>query len=59
MTYKQIQKRIGKLADEIDDVLGDLESKGKDTSNNYHAMLYLAGGLRDLADMGFDDWGIK
>lgn len=55
MTYKQIQKRIEKLADEIDEALGELEAKGRDDSKNYHAMLYLAGGLRELSDVGFDD----
>lgn len=55
MTYKQIQKQIEKLADNIDKHLGELEEKGKDNTKNYEALLYISGGLHDLADRGFSD----
>lgn len=55
MTYKQVQKKLDKLADEIDEVLSDLEAKGKENTKNYEALFYLGGGLHDLADMGFND----
>lgn len=55
MTYKQVQKQLDKLADEIDEVLADLEEKGKENTKQYQALFYLGGGLHDLADTGFDD----
>lgn len=55
MTYKQIQKQITKIADEINAYLGELESEGKDTTKNYEALLYIAGGLEELADKEFSD----
>lgn len=55
MTYKQIQKRIAKLADELNVYLGELESEGKDTSKNYEALLFIAGGLEELAEKEFSD----
>lgn len=55
MTYKQIQKQLDKLADEIDEFLADLEEKGKDNTKQYEALQYLGGGLHELADMSFDE----
>lgn len=34
MTYKQVQKQLDKLANEIDEVLIDLEEKGKENTKN-------------------------
>ena len=54
MTVKQVCKEIEKLADKIDDYLGKLEQEGKDNSEKYHNLLYIAGGLRELADSNSD-----
>lgn len=55
MTYKQVQKQLDKLANEIDEFLMDLEQKGKDNTKQYEALQYIGGGLHELADASFDD----
>ena len=50
MTVKQAKKMIEDLADEIDEYLSKLERENKDDTDKYHALLYLSGGLRELAE---------
>lgn len=50
MTVKQAKQMIEDLADEIDNYLHELELKGKDESDKYHALFYLSGGLRELVE---------
>lgn len=50
MTVKQAKQMIEDLADEIDEYLQKLELNGKDKSDKYHALFYLSGGLRELAE---------
>lgn len=50
MTVKQAKKMIEDLADEIDNYLHELELNGKDDTDKYQALLYLSGGLRELAE---------
>jgi len=55
MTYKQAQKKIEQLADEIDNYLGNLERANKDKGKNYNALFEISCALRDLADQDFDN----
>lgn len=48
MTVKSVKTKIEKLADEIDEYLGELESNNKTDSNKYETLLFIAGGLREL-----------
>lgn len=50
MTVKQAKKMIEDLADEIDEYLAKLERGNKDDTDKYHALFYLSGGLRELAE---------
>lgn len=54
MTYKQIQKDLNKIAEKINEYLGELEDKNKTNSTNYEALLFIAGGLEELIDKEFD-----
>ena len=50
MTIKYAKQMIEDLADEIDEYLSKLERENKDDTDKYHALLYLSGGLRELAE---------
>ena len=54
MNVGKVKKEILKLADAIDDYLGELEEQGKDNSRKYQELLYIAGGLRELLEVEFD-----
>lgn len=54
MTVKEVKNKIEKLADEIDDYLGELERSNKDKGKKYEELLYIAGGLRELVDTELD-----
>ena len=51
MTVQQVKDRIEKLADQIDDYLEKLEETGKYGTDKYEELLYISGGLHELADM--------
>ncbi len=53
MTVKSVKNKIEKLADEIDEYLGELERNNKDNSNKYETLLYISGGLRQLLEVEF------
>lgn len=55
LTVKQVKVEIEKLADRIDDHLAELEQEGKDKSKKYEELLYIAGGLRELMEVEFDE----
>lgn len=50
MTVKQAKQMIEDLADEIDEYLAKLERENKDDTDKYQSLLYLSGGLRELAE---------
>lgn len=50
MTVKQAKQMIEDLADEIDEYLSKLERENKVDTDKYQALLYLSGGLRELAE---------
>ena len=54
MTYRQVQKIIEALANEIDKYLGDREREHKDYGKNYDTLLFIAGGLHELEDVEID-----
>lgn len=51
LTVKQVKNEIEELADRIDDYLGELERNNKDNTDKYEALLYIAGGLRELIEV--------
>lgn len=51
MTVISVKNKIEKLADQIDDYLGELEQNNKTNSSTYETLLYIAGGLRELLDV--------
>ena len=54
MTVKEAKNKIEKLADEIDNHLGELERSNKDKGKKYETLLYIAGALHELADTELD-----
>lgn len=54
MTVKETKNKIEKLADEIDNYLGELERSNKDKGKKYETLLYIAGALRELIDVELD-----
>lgn len=54
ITVKEAKDKIEKLADEIDDYLGELERSNKDKGKKYETLLYIAGALRELVDTELD-----
>ena len=54
MTYRQVQKIIEALANEIDKYLGEREREHKDYGKNYDTLLFIAGGLHELEDVEID-----
>ena len=55
LTVKQVKNEMEKLADKIDDHLAELEQQGKDDSKKYEELLYIAGGLRELVEVEFNE----
>lgn len=51
MQVSEIKKKLGKIADEIDSYLGELERSGKDNTTKYDRLLYISGGIRELIDL--------
>lgn len=51
MTVKSVKNKVEKLADEIDEYLGELERNNKTNSNKYETLLFIAGGLRELVEV--------
>lgn len=51
MTTKEVKAKMEKLADQIDDYLEKLEETGKYGTDKYEELLYISGGLHELAEM--------
>lgn len=55
MTYKQFKKKLEKIADEVDNYLGELERYGKDKGKNYDILLEMNCALREIIDTDYED----
>ena len=51
MKVSEIRKELEKIADRIDNYLGELERTGKDNVSKYDKLLYIAGGIRELINL--------
>ncbi len=50
MTPRQVKNKLEKIVNEIDEYLYELEQEGKDNTEKYEQLLYIAGGLHELID---------
>ena len=51
LTVKQVKNEIEELVDKIDEYLAELEYQGKDDTDKYHQLLFIAGSLRELVEV--------
>ena len=51
MKVSEIKKELEKIADKIDNYLGECERTGKDNTTKYDKLLYLSGGIRELINL--------